>query len=329
MKKVTVIGKLHQSGLDILYGEGGLEIAEFTDPKVPVPAEKITEADALLVRTGILTEDDIRNADKLCVVSRHGVGCDNLPVSALSARGIPVTIVGPANAISVAEQSISMMLTLSKRVEEYDHAVRDGNWEIRNSLRTAELAGKTLLLLGLGRIGSEVAKRARGFDMNILVFDPYLLAKIIAGAGATKVEDWIAILPEVDVLSIHLPLNDKTHNIINAEVLAAMKPSAIVLNLARGGLIDEDALFAELSGRMASGGAGLDTFETEPPAPDTPLLSLSNVTLSPHSAAMTEESARKMGEISARNVIAGLKGSLDPELIFNREELKSRGRHEN
>lgn len=322
MKKVTVIGKLHPAGMDILQGHGGLEVTEYAEPGALPTAESITGADALLVRTGTLTEADIKDANNLCVVSRHGVGCDNLPVEALSARGIPVTIVGPVNAISVAEQTLSMMMTLTKRVAEYDQAVRDGNWEIRNSLRTAELAGKTLLLLGLGRIGREVAKRAAAFDMTILVFDPYLSDEAVAAAGGRKIEDWKAELGAIDILSIHLPLSDATRNIIDARVLARLKPGALVLNAARGGLIDEAALYHELSGRMASGGAGLDTFDAEPPAPDNPLLSLPNVVLSPHSAAMTEESARKMGEVAARNVIAGLEGKLDPALVFNQQALQ-------
>jgi len=328
MKKVTVIGKVHQSGLDILYGHGGLEITEFIDPAVPVSPDSITGADALLVRTGQVSEDDIKDANNLRVVSRHGVGCDNVPVAALSARGIPVTIVGPVNAISVAEQTLSMMLSLTKRVAEYDQAVREGNWNIRNSLKTAELAGKTLLLLGLGRIGSEVAKRAAAFALNILVYDPYLSKAEINAAGATKIENWRDGLGSVDILSLHLPLNQATRHIINAKTLAAMKPSAIVLNAARGGLIDEEALCAELSGRMAAGGAGLDTFEVEPPDPDAPLLKLPNVVLSPHSAAMTEESARKMGEVSAQNIVNGLEGNLDPGLIFNRKALEGREPYE-
>ncbi|MCA8869227.1 MAG: hydroxyacid dehydrogenase [Rhodobacteraceae bacterium] len=328
MKKVTVIGQLHQSGLDILYGHGGLEITEFTDPKVPVSKASITGADALLVRTGNLTTEDIRDAVNLRVVSRHGVGCDNLPVDALSARGIPVTIVGPVNAISVAEQTLTMMLTLTKRVAEYDRAVRSGDWEFRNSLRSNELAGKTLLLLGLGRIGSEVAKRAAAFDMNILAYDPYQSAEVIRSAGATRIEVWFGALGSADILSIHLPLSDATRNIIDAKALAAMKPGAIILNAARGGLIDEAALFHELGGRMASGGAGLDVFEVEPPPLNTPLLTLPNVVVSPHSAAMTEQSARKMAEVSAHNVIAGLEGGLDPALIFNRKALADRGQHE-
>lgn len=323
MKKVTVIGKLHPSGLKILYGHEGLEVKEFTDPNVEIPASAINEADALLVRTGNVTADDIAEAHNLRVVSRHGVGCDNVPVDALSARAIPVAIVGPVNAISVAEQTMAMMFALAKRIADYDKCVRSDNWDFRNSLQASELAGKTLLLLGLGRIGGEVAKRALAFDMQVKVYDPFLPAEAIEKVGATKVENWLDILADVDVLSIHLPLLPATKYIINADVLAAIKPSAIILNAARGGLIDEAALFDALSGRMAAGGAGLDTFEVEPPSPDHPLFTLPNVVLSPHSAAMTEESARKMSEVSVLNVIAGLDGTLDPALIFNRAALEA------
>ena len=322
MKNVTVIGKLHQAGLDILSRHGGLEVSEFSDPAVPIPADKIIDADALLVRTGHLTEDDIRASTRLKVVSRHGVGCDNLPVEALSARGIPVAIVGPVNAVSVAEHTFAMLMALSKQIAAYDRAVRKGNWERRNSLAACEISGKTLLLLGLGRIGSEVAKRAVGFGMKTLVYDPFQSAEAIRKAGATKVSDWVAVLGAVDVVSLHLPLSDATRYIIDANVLAAMKPDAIVLNAARGGLVDERALYLALSGRMAAGGAGLDVFEREPPAADNPLLTLDNVVLSPHSAALTEQSARTMGEVAARNVIAGLEGRLDPELVYNRKALE-------
>lgn len=322
MKNVTIIGKLHPAGLAILQRHGGLRLSAFSDPAVPIPAAAIRDAHGLLVRTGMLTEADIRDAAQLQVVSRHGVGCDNIPVEALSARGIPVAIVGPVNAVSVAEHTFAMLLSLAKKIALYDRATREGYWEFRNSLAAAEVAGKTLLLLGFGRIGSEVARRASAFNMSVLVFDPFQSAETIRKAGATKVEDWKAVLPEVDVLSVHLPLSDATRNTIDAPVLAAMKPTAILLNAARGGLIDEAALFAALTGRMARGGAGLDVFDHEPPAKGAPLLGLSNVVLSPHSAALTEESARRMSEVAALNTIAGLEGTLDPALVFNREALE-------
>jgi D-3-phosphoglycerate dehydrogenase len=321
MKHVLVIGQIHEAGLNVLSGHGGLSIEVMTDPGTDIPVEKVEKSDAILVRYGILSEAQIENADRLCVVSRHGVGCDNLPVDALSARGIPVTIVGPANAISVAEQTMAMVLSLSKKIAQYDEAVRNGNWSIRDGLAISELAGKTLLLLGFGHIGKAVATRARAFDMDVLIYDPFVSADAATEAGVGKIDDWRTVLGRVDVLSLHLPLSNETRNIINAEELSLMKPTAMLLNVARGGLVNESALHEALSTRMMAGGAGLDTFEVEPLSIESPLLKLPNVIVSPHSAALTEEAGKRMGVIAANNIIAGLEGRLDPELVINREAL--------
>jgi D-3-phosphoglycerate dehydrogenase len=294
------------------------------DPGAAIPREKIEASDALLIRYGVLSAADIMNAARLRVVSRHGVGCDNLPVQELSARGIPVTVVGSVTAGSVAEQTMAMLLCAAKKVVQYDLAVRNGNWSVRDSLSISDLAGKTLLLLGFGRIGREVSRRARAFDMDVLIFDPFVSAEAALAEGVTKVNDWRSVLGRVDVLSIHLPLSPETRNIIDASVLAAMRPTAILLNAARGGLVDETALFEALTTHMSAGAAGLDTFLTEPPPLNAPLLGLSNVVLSPHSAALTEEAAKRMGVVAAQNVIAGLEGRLDPALIFNRKALEER-----
>lgn len=324
MKHVLVVGAIHEAGLKILNEHPGLSVEVITDPGTSIAPAQVDRSDALLIRYGVLKPADIANAARLQVVSRHGVGCDNLPVEALSARGIPVTTVGPVNAVSVAEQTMAMMLSLSKKVAQYDHAVRSGNWAIRDSLAACELAGKTLMLLGFGRIGREVAKRALAFDMKVVICDPFVSEEEAAAAMVVKLDDWRAALGEVDVLSIHLPLDAQTRHIIDALVLAAMKPTAIVLNAARGGLIDEAALYQQLSTRMVAGGAGIDTFEIEPPGLDTPLLGLPNVVLSPHSAALTQEAAKRMGIVAAENVIAGLNERLDPSLVFNRQALAAR-----
>ncbi len=321
---VLVVGKIHPHARQLLDQHGGLNITLLTDPGTPIPVPLVEQSDALLIRYGVLSEADIRHAARLRVVSRHGVGCDNLPVEALSARGIPVTVVGPVTAVSVAEQTIAMLLCLLKKVGAYDQAVRSGNWSIRDSLAVSEMAGKTMLLLGFGRIGREVARRARAFDMEVLVYDPFVSHDAAGAASVTKVDDWRMVLGRVDVLSVHLPLNADTRNIIDAGVLAAMKPTAILLNAARGGLVDEAALVQALGTRMAAGGAGIDTFAQEPPRSDAPLLRLPNVVLSPHSAALTEEAARRMGMVAAANVIAGLQGTLDPALVFNREAMQLR-----
>ncbi len=322
IQRVLVIGQIHEAALEILNDYKGLVVEVITDPGADIPVAKVEQAAALLIRYGVLTAADIENAEHLRVVSRHGVGCDNLPVDALSARGIPVTIVGPVTAISVAEQTLTMMLSLSKKVSQYDQAVRHGNWSIRDSLAISELAGKTLMLLGFGRIGREVAKRAQAFAMEVLIYDPFVSAAMAAAAGVVKVDDWREVLGRVDVLSIHLPLSAETRNIIDADVLSLMKPTAILLNNARGGLVDESALYQALSSRMTAGGAGIDTFAAEPPSLDTPLLSLPNVVVSPHSASLTEEAAKRMGVVAANNVIAGLEDKLDPAMIFNRQALQ-------
>ncbi len=322
MKRVLIIGQIHAAGLKILNDHKGLSIEMITDPGAGIPVELVQASDAILIRYGILSEAHIENANRLCVVSRHGVGCDNLPMDLLTARGIPVSIVGPANAISVSEQTMAMMLSLSKKLAQYDQAVRNGNWSIRDRLSVSELAGKTLLLLGFGRVGREVAKRAQAFDMDILIYDPFVSSDAATATGVVKIDDWREVLDRVDVLSIHLPLIEETRNIIDAGVLAAMKPTAILLNTARGGLVDEGALYEALHTRMAAGGAGIDTFEVEPPGLDAPLLSLPNVVVSPHSAALTEEAAKRMGMVAARNVIAGLEDRLDPELVVNHDALQ-------
>lgn len=321
-KKVLVVGQIHPAGMAVLQANESLDIEIMTDPGAPIPVSSVEAADAVLIRYGVLREEHIENASKLRVVSRHGVGCDNLPLDALSERGIPVTVVGPVNAVSVAEQAMAMMLALSKKLFRYDQAVRTSEWRIRDSLAATELSGKTLMLLGFGRIGREVARRARAFDMDILVFDPMITVERAAAEGVIKVEDWHGALGRVDVLSLHLPLTNKTRGIVDDAVLAVMKPTAIILNTARGGLINERALHLALTGRMAFGGAGIDTFENEPPPANHPFMSLENVILSPHSAALTEEAARRMGVVAAENVVAGLENRLDPELIFNRHTLK-------
>ncbi len=325
MARVLVAGKIHPSGMALLQAEPGLEVEVIPDPGAALPMDRLREADALLIRYGVLGAEQAALMPRLRVVSRHGVGCDNLPVTELAARGVPVTIVGPVNAVSVAEQVLAMLLALVKRIGPYDAAVRNGNWAIRDTLAVGELAGRKLLLLGFGRIGREVARRALAFDMEVLVFDPFVAPANVAALGCRPVADWRAILSEADVISLHLPATPETRGLIGAAELAAMKPTAIVVNAARGGLINEAALHAALSGRMASGGAALDCFRDEPLAPDHPLLGLSNVVLSPHSAALSAEAAERMGVVAARNVIAGLKGALDPGLIFNLKMLREAG----
>lgn len=325
MARVVVSGKIHPDGMALLEAEPGLQIEVFPDPGTPVPMESLAAADALLIRYGVLTPEQAAGMPRLRIVSRHGVGCDNLPTAELGARGVPVTIVGPVNAISVAEQVLGMMLALTKQLVAGNAAVRGGDWNFRNRVMMSELADKTLMLLGFGRIGREVARRAAAFDMRVIVFDPFVSADAVRAAGHEPVTDWRAELPHVDVLSLHLPATPETIGIIGVAELSAMKPTTIVINAARGGLIDEGALFDALCGPMARGAAGLDCLSAEPPAANLPLLGLPNVLFSPHSAALSAESVRRMGLVAAQNVIDGLNNRLAPDLVFNRRHLIEAG----
>lgn len=325
MARILIAGKIHSDGLALLEAEPGLEFEMVEDPGAALPMDKLREADALLIRYGVITPEMAAAMPNLRVVSRHGVGCDNLPVAEFAARGVPVTIVGPVNAVSVAEHVLAMMLALAKQVIPGDAAVRQRNWNYRNAVALAELSGRTLLLLGFGRIGREVARRATAFGMRVLVHDPFVAEDAVREAGYELAGDWKAALPETDVLSLHLPATPDTQGMIGEAELARMKPTAILINAARGGLVDEDALHSALTGHMREGGAGLDCLAAEPPPTDLPLLGLPNVVFSPHSAALSAEATQAMGVVAAQNVIAGLKGQLDPALVFNLKALQEAG----
>ena len=321
MKNILILGRIHEAGLDILRAQAGVSFEIMANPAEPDILALAPVADAIIVRTTKLTAAAIDAARKLKIVSRHGVGYDNVDMAALDRRGIPLTLVGNVNALSVAEHTLFMMLTLAKEAIAYDRATREGNWKLRDSFRATELSGKTLLLLGFGRIGREVAKRAQAFGMTVLAYDPYVHDAGMYAARVQPVHKLEEAFPAADFISVHLPMTPETKGIIGARQLAAMKKSAIVISTARGGLVDETALADALrSGKIRA--AGLDVYVDEPPAPDNPLLKLDNVLLSPHTAGLTEECAMRMATVSARNALAGLDGNVDPELVVNKHVLR-------
>jgi D-3-phosphoglycerate dehydrogenase len=283
----------------------------------------IADANGVLVRAAHITREVIEAAPALEVVSRHGVGYDAVDVEALTERGIPLTITPAANAVSVAEHAMFQMLALAKRCQEHDACVREGRFgEGRMAMRAADVHGKTLLIVGFGRIGSLVAPRALGFGMRVLACDPYIDPAVIEAAGCTPVADFRAVLPEVDVLTVHTPLTAQTRAMVGAAELAAMKPTALVLNTARGGIVDEDALAAALgAGRLA--GAGVDVFEDEPGPPDIarPLFARDNVIFSPHIAGVSLEAGIRMGRMSVQNVLDCFDGCLSADVVVNKEVL--------
>lgn len=319
MPHVLVAGRIHASGVERLRQAPGITFEVVDEVSTEAFAPFVGAADAILIRTQPLPGALIAQAPGLKIVSRHGVGYDAVDVAALNGRGIPLAIVGDVNSASVAEHTLMLMLSVAHRTVAYDAATRAGQWSFRNSLQATELLGKSVLVIGFGRIGRAVARLSAAFGMSVRVHDPFVDAGHIAAEGYLAATELAAALGVADVVTVHVPLSgDKP--LLGARELALLKRGALVINTARGGLIDEHALAAALaSGHV--GGAGLDVFASEPPAAANPLLASDRVVLSPHSAGLTQECAERMAISAADNIIAFFNGRLDPSLVVNRSAI--------
>jgi D-3-phosphoglycerate dehydrogenase / 2-oxoglutarate reductase len=321
MKRILIIQPLRPEGLEILDARKDVAYQVVTDSSEKNLVANAADADAIAVRTAVITKRVLDAAPGLKVISRHGVGYDNIPVSECTDRGIAVTVVGGVNSISVAEHTWFLILAAARSGVELDAGTRRGDFGIRERVTGVELDGRTLLIVGFGRIGKQVAARARAFGMNILVFDPYFRGD--PPQDVRVVASLESALPEANVVTLHAPLTDETRLVLGAHELSLLPKGAIVINASRGGLIDEAALLAAVKSRHLHG-AGLDTFELEPLPADSPLFSEPRIVLSPHAAAMTETSLIAMSVMTAKNVLAGLDGTLDPDLVVNPSVLKTK-----
>ena len=266
--------------------------------------DAIAGADAVLVRSATkITRESLSRADRLKVIGRAGVGVDTIDVDAATERGIPVLTAPAGNTISAAELTMALLLALARRVPAADRSMRAGEWD-RKSFTGVELYGKTLGLIGAGRIGGEVAKRARAFGMRVLVFDPFLSPERAASLGA-EMAAFDDVLTQADVLSVHVPLTAETTGQIGDAQIARLKPTAFVLNVARGGVVDEDALLRALQSKRIAG-AALDVFSSEPLPADHPFRTLANVVLTPHLGASTAEAQQNVAIEIAEAVRAAL-----------------------
>jgi D-3-phosphoglycerate dehydrogenase len=265
-------------------------------------------------------EPELEASKDIKVVTRMGVGYDAVDVPALSRRRVPLMVAGTANSPSVAEQALFMMLTLAKRAVEMHAIVRDGGWGSRLGLLPYDLFGKTVLIVGFGRIGTRTAKRCLAMEMNVLVYDPYKPAAEIKAAGCEPVPDLDAALARADFVSLHCPKTPETVGMFNAARLGRMKPTAYLINTARGGIVEEKALYdALVAGRLA--GAGLDVFEQEPPPRGHSLFELPNVIMAPHVAGVTREAVNRMSEQTARNILSALDGDPIRANVINQDVL--------
>ena len=285
--RVLIADPMSAAGLRPLHDDPRFELVERTRLSGDMLAEAIEGCDAVIVRSSTrITAESLSRADRLRIIGRAGVGVDNIDVAAATARGIAVLNAPAGNTISAAELTLALLLALVRRLPAADRSMKAGEWD-RKSFRGTELNGKTLGLVGAGRIGGEVARRARAFGMRVVAYDPFLTEE---RAQALELERLPLddVLERADVLSLHVPLTEATANLIGAAQLARMKPGAYLVNAARGGVVDEAALYRALvDGHLA--GAALDVFAEEPLPADHPLRSLSNVVLTPHLGAQTAE----------------------------------------
>ena len=303
MKKILVIQPIHEAGIKLLESNPNYEFEVVENVDAEFLKSKIKDCDGASIRTAKLTSDVIEAANNLKIISRHGVGYDNIDLEASKKNNLTLAITATANAVAVAEHVMFMLLNISKRKNMYDDTVKSGKFSDRNKLpKTVELWSKNILIAGFGRIGQALIKRCLGFEMNVFVYDPFVSKDVIEKLGGIKVENMEDACKDMDAISLHIPLNDKTKNIINYDLLKTMKNNCIIINAARGGIVNEVDLDRALKEDLIFG-AGLDVFEIEPPEASNPLLKNDKVFLSPHTASFTEECMTRMGKETVQNII--------------------------
>ena len=261
MKKILIIQPIHQAGIELIKKnpEYEFEVVENTD--IEFLKSKVKDCDGVSIRTAKLPGEVINCGNKLKIISRHGVGYDNIDLETSKKNNLTLAITATANAVAVAEHVMFMLLNISKRKSMYDNAVKDGKFNDRNKLpKTVELWGKNILIAGFGRIGQALIKRCLGFEMKVFVYDPFVSKDVIENLGGIKVESMEDACKDMDAISLHIPLNDKTKNIINYDLLKTMKKNCIIINAARGGIVNEIDLDKALKEDLIFG-AGLDVFD--------------------------------------------------------------------
>ena len=313
--KIAVIEEIHKDGLELFENHPDYEYELITDISETNLINKLPNFDACTLRVSKLDEKILKHCTKLKAISRHGVGFDNVDLNYIKKKNISLLITATANAVAVAEHVISMFLSLSKSISKYDAEVRKGNFKLNaDKIQTFELLNKNILIAGFGRIGKKLISRCLAFDTNVYIYDPYVDEKIIkefGGIKINKIEDGLKI---ADYVSLHMPLTNETKNLINYSVLKTMKKNSIIINTARGGIINELELEKALNEGLIFG-AALDVFSKEPVEKNNPLLKNEKVILSPHSATFTDECTSRMGIETTKNIIDFFENKIDKSMI--------------
>ena len=318
--KILVVQGLHEQGLQMLKNRTDIEFNVLMSDDENEILEAAKDVNGITVRTAKISSRIIEAANKLQVVSRHGVGYDSIDLVSLNNKKIPLTIAAHSNMISVSEQAMFFLLALSKNVFYYDDFTRKGDWTNRWDVKAWDLAQKNILVIGFGRIGSNFVKRALAFDMNVYVYDPYVEKEKVKISGAIPVDNISDNLSKMDAVTLHCPKNNETTDLFTKQEFDLMKKSSFIINCARGGILNEEDLYEALKNENISG-AGLDVFDVEPTPSSNPLFKLNNVILSPHIAGVTVESTVRMATETVQNVLDVFDNKVNKSVVVNLKEI--------
>jgi len=317
MPKIAIVDKIHSDGIKLLEDNTKFQYEIIEDLSKKNLISKLPSFDGITLRRGKIDAEILEKCKSLKVISRHGVGYDNVDIKFLKKNNITLLVTATTTAVSPAEHIMFMILNISKGIDLYDKAVRSGRFDsimhMKNN-NNFELANKKILIVGFGRIGRKLIKRCLGFEMKVYAYDPFVDQKTIESFGGIKTDDLNDGLKQADIISLSVPLTEKTHNMINLEKIKMMKKDAIVINTSRGSVVNEKDI-NEAVNKGIIYGAGLDVFEKEPPDNDNPLLTNKKVVLSPHAATFTEECLSKMSIETVQNVIDFFEKKLRKSMI--------------
>ena len=318
--KVLVVQGLHEQGLEMLKNRTDIEFNVLMSDDENKILEAAKDVNGITVRTAKISSKIIEAANKLQVVSRHGVGYDSIDLVSLNNKKVPLTIAAHSNMISVSEQAMFFLLALSKNVFYYDDFTRKGDWTNRWDVRAWDLAQKNILVIGFGRIGSNFVKRALAFDMNVYVYDPYVEKEKVKISGAIPVDNISENLSKMDAVTLHCPKNNETTDLFTKQEFDLMKKSSFIINCARGGILNEEDLYEALTSKKIAV-ACLDVFDVEPTPSSNPLFKLNNVILSPHIAGVTVESTVRMATETVQNVLDVLDNKINQSVVVYNKEI--------
>ena len=317
MPKIAIVDKIHSDGIKLLEDNPKFQYEIIEDLSKKNLISKLPSFDGITLRRGKIDAEILEKCKSLKVISRHGVGYDNVDIKFLKKNNITLLVTATTTAVSPAEHIMFMILNISKGIDLYDKAVRSGRFDsimhMKNN-NNFELANKKILIVGFGRIGRKLIKRCLGFEMKVYAYDPFVDQKTIESFGGIKVNDLNEGLKKTDILSLSVPLTEKTHNMINLEKIKMMKKSAVIINTSRGGVVNEKDL-NEAVNKGIIFGAGLDVFEKEPPDNDNSLLKNKRIVLSPHAATFTNECRSNMSIETVQNVIDFFENKLNKSMI--------------